>query len=218
MNFTTSWDDGHPLDLKMCKLLKKHNIPGTFYISIKHNRECLKPSQIKKIAKDFKVGCHTYSHKDLTKLYPWHMEDEILIGKIELERIISETIDTFAYPFGRYDSKIINILKRLNFKEARTTKLFRTHVNNPFKMGITVYAKPHTKMFNIWAIIKSLDMKMFRFIQTNKLFDKPWDTIAIHLLKFVSKNNGVFHLFGHSWEIEENDDWDRLERVLEEMP
>ena len=28
---TTSWDDGHPLDLKLGKLLKQNSIKATFY-------------------------------------------------------------------------------------------------------------------------------------------------------------------------------------------
>ena len=30
---TTSWDDGHKLDLKLAKLLKKYGVPATFYIA-----------------------------------------------------------------------------------------------------------------------------------------------------------------------------------------
>jgi peptidoglycan-N-acetylglucosamine deacetylase len=30
---TTSWDDGHKLDLKLARLLQKYNIAATFYIS-----------------------------------------------------------------------------------------------------------------------------------------------------------------------------------------
>jgi peptidoglycan-N-acetylglucosamine deacetylase len=29
------------------------------------------------------------------------------------------------------------------------------------------------------------------------------------------RDGGVFHLWGHSWEIERNGDWDRLARVCE---
>jgi peptidoglycan/xylan/chitin deacetylase (PgdA/CDA1 family) len=35
---TTSWDDGHILDVKLSELLKKYNLKGTFYIAPK-NRE-----------------------------------------------------------------------------------------------------------------------------------------------------------------------------------
>ncbi len=30
---TTSWDDGHKLDLKLAHLLQKYNMPATFYVS-----------------------------------------------------------------------------------------------------------------------------------------------------------------------------------------
>jgi peptidoglycan/xylan/chitin deacetylase (PgdA/CDA1 family) len=29
---TTSWDDGHPLDLKLAELLKKYDVPATLYM------------------------------------------------------------------------------------------------------------------------------------------------------------------------------------------
>jgi ABC-type uncharacterized transport system YnjBCD substrate-binding protein len=30
----------------------------------------------------------------------------------------------------------------------------------------------------------------------------------------VNREGGVFHLWGHSWEIDRYKDWDRLEKVL----
>jgi hypothetical protein len=32
---TTSWDDGHKLDLKVSELMQKYNLTGTFYVSPK---------------------------------------------------------------------------------------------------------------------------------------------------------------------------------------
>lgn len=40
---TTSWDDGHPSDLKLAELLKRYDVPATFYIPI-DNRERVKMS------------------------------------------------------------------------------------------------------------------------------------------------------------------------------
>jgi len=31
---TTSWDDGHPSDLKLAELLREYDVPATFYIPI----------------------------------------------------------------------------------------------------------------------------------------------------------------------------------------
>ena len=35
---TTSWDDGHPLDLKVADILSEFGIQGTFYVA-PYNRE-----------------------------------------------------------------------------------------------------------------------------------------------------------------------------------
>jgi len=66
---TTSWDDGHPLDWKLAELLKKYDIPATFYIPVKNvERECMNPRQMVEIAQSFDVGEHTYHHFDLTRI------------------------------------------------------------------------------------------------------------------------------------------------------
>ena len=48
----------------------------------------------------------------------------------------------------------------------------------------------------------------------NALFFKGWDDIASRTLDFIISNGGIWHLWGHSWEIEEYDAWHRLEEVL----
>jgi hypothetical protein len=44
-----------------------------------------------------------------------------------------------------------------------------------------------------------------------------WDTLAMDLFDRVASDGGVFHLWGHSWEIEARRDWRRLERVLDHI-
>jgi hypothetical protein len=41
-----------------------------------------------------------------------------------------------------------------------------------------------------------------------------WDVFAMTMFDQVLTSGGIFHLWGHSWEIEQNSDWERLERVL----
>ena len=43
----TSWDDKHPLDFKLGKILSKNNIPGTFYILItNYENKTIKPMNL----------------------------------------------------------------------------------------------------------------------------------------------------------------------------
>jgi hypothetical protein len=46
------------------------------------------------------------------------------------------------------------------------------------------------------------------------LFFEGWNRIAIETLNFVIENGGVWHLWGHSWQIDSNNDWGRLKEVL----
>jgi putative transposase len=47
---TTSWDDGHPLDLKLAELLKKYDIPATLYMPMDNpEREWLEKEGCKTI-------------------------------------------------------------------------------------------------------------------------------------------------------------------------
>ena len=49
------------------------------------------------------------------------------------------------------------------------------------------------------------------------LLFKCWERIAIETLDYVIENGGVWHLYGHSWEVEENDDWERLKSLFIEI-
>ncbi len=46
---------------------------------------------------------------------------------------------------------------------------------------------------------------------------RNWDVLGRRLLEDALADGGVFHLWGHSWEIEAHDDWDRLRHVLGEL-
>ena len=43
---------------------------------------------------------------------------------------------------------------------------------------------------------------------------KNWDEIALESLNYVLEHGGIWHLWGHSWEIENNEDWEKLENLL----
>jgi peptidoglycan/xylan/chitin deacetylase (PgdA/CDA1 family) len=214
---TTSWDDGHPLDLKLAELLEKYDIPATFYIPIDNRKgEYIHPQQIKEIAQIFDIGGHTYHHVDLTKVPLKEAEREIVEGKRRLEEITGKEVLSFCYPCGRFNDEIINIVRRAGFIGARTTKSATRSIKDPFKMSTTAYAA--SWCFGLIPYIRhsvtSKDFGLFRFVLKNNLLLNTWDKIAIKTLDFVVNNGGVWHLWGHSWEVDDHNDWERLERVF----
>ena len=46
---------------------------------------------------------------------------------------------------------------------------------------------------------------------------RNWDLLGRRLFDEVCAKGGVFHLWGHSWEVDANDDWRRLRSVLDEL-
>ena len=62
--FTTSWDDGHPLDARVAELLSAHGFRGTFYMPLS-NREGLPvmpPADVRRLGQGFEIGSHTIDH------------------------------------------------------------------------------------------------------------------------------------------------------------
>jgi peptidoglycan/xylan/chitin deacetylase (PgdA/CDA1 family) len=215
---TTSWDDGHPLDLKLAELLSKYNIPGTFYVPIERvKRGCMSPDEIREISRSFDVGGHTYHHVKLPQVSPREAESEVVDGKTVLEEIIDRQLSSFCYPYGEYNGRIVSLVKDAGFIGARTMRSLTRRVNDPFRMGSTVYALDWGSARYMWHSMSSQDLGLFYFLLRGNLFLKRWDRIAVETLDFIVRNGGIWHLWGHSWEIDDNGDWRRLESVLGEI-
>lgn len=203
---TTSWDDGHKLDLKLAMLLKKYGIKGTFYIS-PENREFKKSDlltnqEIKTLAQDFEIGTHTMTHPVLTKISLLHAEKEIRDSKKYLENILNKKINAFCYPGGKFNYAVREMVSNSGLKMARTTKRFADNIGgDPFSLPTTVHVYTHLQdLFNVPNIFS---YKTFL-----------WDRLAKLHFDTVYKHGGVFHLWGHAWEIEKLGFWYKLENVF----
>ncbi len=212
---TTSWDDGHPLDLKLAEMLSKYDIPATFYIPIERaKRGCMNPDEIREIGESFDIGGHTYHHVRLPRLPIEEAKREIVESKNRLEEITGRELLSFCYPYGKFNDQIISIVKEAGFIGARTARSLTRSIKDHFRMGTTVCAANWWFAPYIKHSLASRDIRLFGFMLRSNLFFKSWDRIAIETLDFVVKNGGIWHLWGHSWEIDSNKDWGRLEEVL----
>ena len=211
---TTSWDDGHVLDVRLATLLKKYNIRGTFYISPKDreftSEERLTNDQVRELAKDFEIGAHTMTHPRLTDLGKKEAKEEIVSSKEYLEKLLGKPVTSFCYPAGYYAPKYMEMVRRAGFTLGRTVERFTIRVpKDPFSLSTTIHAYRHWS--DAWPIFKRVGITKFLSCYLH------WDELAIQLFEEASRTGGVFHLWGHSWEIEKNKDWERLERVLEHI-
>lgn len=212
---TTSWDDGHVLDTRLAELLAARGLQGTFYVAPENiefpAREMLSPSALRDLAGRFEIGGHTLRHRRLTTLTLAQADAEIKDGKARVEELIGQPVTSFCYPGGRYRPEHAALAKQAGFRCARTVhRLSIDPVTDPFEMRTTVQARPHPRDWPKVAVLNG-----FRPVRSARCTD--WATLAITLFDRVLASGGVFHLWGHSWEIDRLGHWDRLIRVLDHI-
>lgn len=209
---TTSWDDGHILDHKLAGLLDDYGLRGTFYVAPRNielpRQERLRNRDLQALARDFEIGGHTLTHLRLTSLPDAVARKEVVEGKDTLEQVVGVPVRCFCYPGGEYSHQHPAMVRDAGFELARTVRRGVTGVSPRYETHTTVHAYRHLVDGPAALRLAGGDLKKARQIYWN------WDVLAITIFDQVLTTGGVFHLWGHSWEIEQNKDWDRLERVL----
>jgi peptidoglycan-N-acetylglucosamine deacetylase len=214
---TTSWDDGHPLDLRLADLLQRYGIPATFYVPLNSFLPVMEQSAIREMAsREFEIGGHTVNHVDLLFVDDRTAKAEIAQCKNALEDITGTACRTFCFPKGHFRRRHLRLVLEAGFSAVRTVELMSVALPKP-QNGITVlpttiqaaptsaleYAKNFAKR---GAYENCLNYLRYR--------GRDWAATAEAFLQRVAVHGGVFHLWGHSWEIEERGEWARLERVF----
>ncbi len=224
LRVTTSWDDGDILDKRLSDLLEVYGIKGTFYIPKNYREESISVEVIRNISKVNEIGAHTTTHPDLRKITPYEQKNEIEENKKWLEEILNTKIKMFCYPSGFYNTSAIEAVKKAGFLGARTTNLgSMISPSNPYLMGTTiqVYPFPFRKINNkqyYWRKLLQPYMQRapeLRKLGVSTLSMYSWLSMAKATFDTALKNGEVFHLWGHSWEIEKYDMWDELEKFLQ---
>ncbi len=213
---TTSWDDGHPLDLKLCSVLKNYGMSATMYIPITNpENKVISRDEIRGIAKDFEIGGHTYNHTWLTQVEEDKMIYELTESKNVLESIIQKEVVSFCYPRGLYNKKVIEKVKQSGYKLARTVKSLCTMSSRPLEYHPTIHAFDYNLIAKSKHIVSASDRSLAIKLLRNRNGFKRWDIIAKMSLDHVLENGGIWHLWGHSWEIDYYSNWSLLRKVLE---
>jgi len=195
MKILTSWDDGNKLDFKTVELLKKYKLPGIFFIPNYSSYTNMLTSDIRTLVKyGFEVGGHTKTHsQDLKRLTDSKQRYEIVSNKHWLENILGKSIKWFCYPRGRYNEKTMEIVKEAGYKYARTTLVgYYKEPENNYRFHPSVHAYPDRKEYE----------------------GKDWVDYAIDMFLKAKEVDGIFHLWGHSWEVEAYDLWRDLETIF----
>lgn len=216
---TTSWDDGDPNDLRVAELLHSRGLMGTFYIPIVGCRggRALEPAALKSLRSGgFEIGAHGVTHHVLSELNPKELVREVGVCKCELEDTLSEPVQMFCYPKGRFNKSVIRQVKEAGYKGARTTRMLRQGLDfDPFQMPTSLLAHPNSGMLYARNLVKSRNIKGLFDYMTQFIRLDSWASIGKILFDRVLREGGVWHLYGHSREIERTGLWDDLREILD---
>jgi peptidoglycan/xylan/chitin deacetylase (PgdA/CDA1 family) len=210
---TTSWDDGHRLDPKLAALLDRYGIAGTFYIAPRNAEfaagDRLSRHGVRELAERFEIGAHTLTHPRLPLIPADQARAEISGSKTEVEDITGTPITAFCYPRGEYTAEHVGMVRDAGFLLARTVRRHSLAPGAALQARTTVNAYAHR--VDAAAVLR---MAAGNPWCAARMF-LHWDELAIAWFDKCLHDGGVFHLWGHSWEVDSRGDWQRLTRVLD---
>jgi len=138
-----TFDDGYLNNLENAAgLLKRFNFSSTCYVVSElmgktnewdralgiASASLMDLDQLKQwIASGQEVGSHTQHHVDLTTTDSQTSHSEILNSRISLSQQLNTNIQQFCYPYGRYASDHVGIVKSSGYVAATTTARGKVH-------------------------------------------------------------------------------------------
>lgn len=202
---TLSYDDGVIQDIRLTEILKKHGIKCTFNINAGlfpaedtvfpkeqiHRR--LKRSEVLETYNSdlFEAACHGYTHPWLEQCDPANAVDEVMQDRNELEALFGRPIQGMAYPMGTFNDRVVQILSDCGIRYCRTTV--------------------STEDFNIpsdW-----LRMPATCHHKNKRLMELADQFLAPSRYPLPR----LFYLWGHSYEFDNDNNWDVIEQFAEKM-
>ena len=184
---TLSYDDGAPEDLRLLELLRKYGMKGTFNL----NASRISPESVRDNYLGFEVAVHGYTHPFLQMMPSDMMAREIALDRATLEESTGYPVRGMAYPYGTYNEKVIEQLRALGIVYSRT--VVSTHNFRLPENYLEWHPTCHHDDPELWNLCD-------RF-----LADKSRDP------------HKVFYVWGHSFEFERKNNWERIERFCRMM-
>jgi peptidoglycan/xylan/chitin deacetylase (PgdA/CDA1 family) len=216
MKLITSWDDGCRKDLRLAKMLYEEGVDATFYWpcalekskNLDRVKQFLTMNDCKEIANFFNVGSHGYNHMILkpgeeSKKYPFacstmrRVNWEIVSSRMFWQDATGQDVDSFSYPSGKFTGAVKKLVEKAGYKNARSTEVGSLDGgSDPYETPTTVHV--------------GFDRSQYG--------DLPWEKFAEKMVeKSKSMPDAVFHLFGHSWEIDISNSWNDLRSLLKTL-
>ena len=215
---TTSWDDGHPLDLRVAERLAVRGIYGSFYIPIRYEAvpRMSVPEMRELRSMGMEIGAHTVHHTRLTRLSEQEAWRELVESRDMLEQILGEPVTSFCYPEGKFSQRDRRLVREAGYKLARTTVAFRTTLNfDPYAMPVGFHLYPHSRTVLARHAARERNIAGLLIWAGHFGCEAAPVGLASRMSAALGRSGDVLHVWGHSWEVERAGLWPMLDAVLD---
>lgn len=193
---TLSYDDGIAQDERLIELLDRYGLRATFNLNfgLQHSTNTfmksgitvrhLSLSECVRVYANHEVAGHTNTHPHLERLDAQGIREEIVRCHDGLQQCFGRQVLGMAYPFGTYNDLVVEIAQEEGVRYARTCV--------------------ETEGFDFPA-------DLMRLASTCKHANPKLLTLAENFVALKPAKPQLFYLWGHSYEFDEDDNWDLME-------
>lgn len=199
--FTLSYDDGCYDDIRLLGLMSSYNVKGTFNISSGITRpegqeptgpwERMTPSELENYRRDgVEVAVHGIRHRDFTKITEAELIYEIMADRHNIEKRFNTVIRGAAYPYGSFDDRSVEMLRRSGIKYCRT-----------------VWSDYSMNMPTDWL----------RLRPTAHHCDPKLPSLVDEFISDSPRDRRMLYIWGHTPEFRRDGNWDLIEGILKKV-
>lgn len=203
--FTISYDDNITQDERLIQKMEQYHIKGTFniipgwfakedavfpegetYINVtKSKAEALYHNSLVEVAN------HGFDHQKSTTIPPMQVMEDITKCRQALESMYGGIVTGYAYPYGMYNEKVIEILKDAGISYARTVEsTYEFHLPEDWLVLNPTCHHADPKLMELAE----------KFVN---------DT--------VTDDSYLFYVWGHTFEFDQQNNWEIVDALFEKV-
>lgn len=192
---TFSYDDGTEQDLRLLEIFNRYGLKCTFNLNTglgpqgawDYKGKMIQRLDLatqKDVYAGHEIAAHALTHPNLVELGAAEAAYEMEEDAKRIEELFGRKPAGMAYPYGLFDDAVVEMLKKQGFQYART--IMDSH------------------NFEVQE-------DLLRFCPTCHHDDPKLFELAEEFLALKPDRPQIFYVWGHSFELEGNENWDRIE-------
>lgn len=191
---TFSYDDGKSADRRLTAIFNENGLKGTFNLNSglwEKDPDRIRPDEIPSLYRGHEVAVHTVTHPTIARSPLTEVAQEVMEDRKNLERLTGYPVRGMAYPNGSVSKEIDALLPMCGIRYSRVVGSSESFAipENPYRWQATCHHN-NPRLFELGEQFLGLYKKQYLYLM---------------------------YVWGHSYEFNDRDNWDRIEQFCRMM-